>query len=559
MRPPSGPPPPMTPYDGFPQFTATSPQPPPPGCGGYSNPAMPPQPPPPQPRAVHSYPWQSQSHYDPAVHYPSQQRPWQHDGYNEPWPPPPYGGYSNPFYHQYTAAMQPPPPQPPPPYGGYSNPVYHQYTAAMQPRAVHSYPWQSQSHYDPAVHYPSQQPRQHDGYNEPWPPPPYGGYSNPVYHQYTAAMQPPPPQSHYDPAVHYPSQQPPWQHDGYNEQSLSQSQPQWRSQLSNAAANGNGQFPSPAEPPPPQPHPQERSQQGHTAEAEGDTESWGLNAKKLLEAKHSETNDVNQQTYQQQFSAPNYTPVAESGNAAQHHVEIPEQQTQYAYGDQTGDEMDSSNSDMKLILVDILSKVADEIIDDIGAKIISELQKGGANNDDATDADADDGVESRGLGSRSADNPPEAKATVDTNHDSDLDIFGSSRNLLETGKEKGDSQNGSKDRVKQKGMDSKGTHQPSCLPLPCFRRQTRRKRYHSPSSDESSEDSRRKSYSRNRSPSPYPRRSKKGKSYSRNRSPSPYPRRSKKGKSYSRNRSPSPYPRRSKKGWSRSRSPHRRH
>ncbi|KAF3550075.1 hypothetical protein DY000_02010655 [Brassica cretica] len=44
-------------------------------------------------------------------------------------------------------------------------------------------------------------------------------------------------------------------------------------------------------------------------------------------------------------------------------------------------------------------------------------------------------------------------------------------------------------------MDSKGTHQPSCLPLPCFRRQTRRKRYHSPSSDESSEDSRRWQYS----------------------------------------------------------------
>ncbi|KAF2612022.1 hypothetical protein F2Q70_00013908 [Brassica cretica] len=126
-------------------------------------------------------------------------------------------------------------------------------------------------------------------------------------------------------------------------------------------------------------------------------------------------------------------------------------------------------------------------------KILGSL--GGANNDDATDADADDGVESRGLGSRSADNPPEAKATVDTNHDSDLDRFGSSRNLLETGKEKGDSQNGSKDRVKQKGMDSKGTHQPSCLPLPCFRRQTRRKRYHSPSSDESSEDSRRWQYS----------------------------------------------------------------
>ncbi|KAF3489478.1 hypothetical protein F2Q69_00056290 [Brassica cretica] len=68
------------------------------------------------------------------------------------------------------------------------------------------------------------------------------------------------------------------------------------------------------------------------------------------------------------------------------------------------------------------------------------------------------------------------------------------------------------DRVKQKGMksadfdvkkDSKGRHQPSCLPLSCFRKsssrkrsdessvRSRRKRYYSPSSDESFEDSRR--------------------------------------------------------------------
>ncbi|KAF2532487.1 hypothetical protein F2Q70_00032357 [Brassica cretica] len=69
------------------------------------------------------------------------------------------------------------------------------------------------------------------------------------------------------------------------------------------------------------------------------------------------------------------------------------------------------------------------------------------------------------------------------------------------------------DRVKQKGMksadfdvkkDSKGRYQPSCLPLSCFRKsssrkrsdessvRSRRKRYYSPSSDESFEDSRSK-------------------------------------------------------------------
>ncbi|KAJ0231952.1 Uncharacterized protein HA466_0294300 [Hirschfeldia incana] len=216
------------------------------------------------------------------------------------------------------------------------------------------------------------------------------------YHQYyqqTARPPLPPPQQPggYSNQFHSPSPPPHWgpppPPPGYPPYPIHSHQ-----QPFNPAANGNSQFP-----PPRQPHPQEWSQQGHSAQANSIAEDWALKAKEWAEAQRSAANqpsgqqqvyhqhpnhsyqDVHQQTAQapqlhsyqdvhnyQQFPAPHqenmptssaihqqevsysYSSVAgkeESGNATQHHVQMPvpdgggavraEQQMQYAYGDQT--------------------------------------------------------------------------------------------------------------------------------------------------------------------------------------------------------------------------------